>query len=139
MDGKKIIKETIIMLLVCLVAMLIFAIALYNFIPNRKTVAKITEYVPSESTQALLEDNIDSNDRSEVILSYEVTSTDLKNYQKTKEYVPGKPNPFAKATTTISGEANESNQANSNTTSSETTNTETNNTNSGYYKNTGTK
>ena len=72
MESKKIFKEIIIMLLVCLVTMLVFAIVLYNFIPNRKTVAEVTEYSPSESIQTLLEDNIDSNDRSEVILSYEV-------------------------------------------------------------------
>ena len=143
MNSKKIIKETIIMLLACLVTMLIFAIVLYKFIPNRKTVAEVKEYKASESVQTLLEDNVDSGDKSEVILSYEVTSRDLNNYQKTNAYVPGKQNPFAAASSSASTGDNSGDNSNSNTsTNSGTTNSGSNNnnqSNSGYFKDTGTK
>ena len=141
MNSKKIIKETIIMLLTCLVTMLIFAIVLYKFIPNRKTVAEVKEYNASESVQTLLEDNVDSGDKSEVILSYEVTSRDLNNYQKTNAYVPGKQNPFAAASSSASTGDNSGDNGNANTNSG-TTNSGSNNnnqSNSGYFKDTGTK
>ena len=141
MNSKKIIKETIIMLLTCLVTMLIFAIVLYKFIPNRKTVAEVKEYKASESVQTLLEDNVDSGDKSEVILSYEVTSRDLNNYQKTNAYVPGKQNPFAAASSSASTGDNSGDNGNANTNSG-TTNSGSNNnnkSNSGYFKDTGTK
>lgn len=143
MNSKKVIKETIIMLLACLVTMLIFAIVLYKFVPNRKTVAEVKEYKASESVQTLLEDNVDSGDKSEVILSYEVTSKDLNNYQKTNAYVPGKQNPFAAASSSASTGDNSGNNGDSNAnTNSGTTNSGSNNNNqssSGYFKDTGTK
>ena len=92
----KIIKEIIIMLLVCLLTMLVLAIALYKYIPNRKTVPEVVKYTASEDVQDLLDDNIDSkSDTDNVILTYEVTAGDLSGYQSTNTYVPGKSNPFA--------------------------------------------
>lgn len=102
----KIIKEIIIMLLVCLVTMLVLAISLYKFIPNRKIVPEIATYKASEEVQDLLEDNIDQNDNqtSQNIATYEVTASELKGYQKTNTYVPGKSNPFAPASKSVSGD-----------------------------------
>ena len=56
----KVIKEIIIMLLICLLTMLVLAIALYKYIPNRKIVPEVVKYTASEEVQDLLEDNIDS-------------------------------------------------------------------------------
>ena len=39
----KIIKEIIIMLLTCLAGMLLFAVILYEYIPNRKVVPEIAQ------------------------------------------------------------------------------------------------
>lgn len=89
----KVIKEIIIMLLVSLITMLAFAIILYEYIPNRKVVAEVSEYSTAPETETLLADNIDSNE-NEVVLTYEVSSKDLSTYQVTNEYVPGKANPF---------------------------------------------
>ena len=55
----KAIKEIIIMLLVCLVTMLILAIALYQYIPSRKEVPEVERYVASEEVQDLLDDNVE--------------------------------------------------------------------------------
>ena len=55
----KAIKEIIIMLLICLIAMLGLAIGLYQYIPSKKNVPEIVQYEASEQVQDLLEDNID--------------------------------------------------------------------------------
>ena len=113
----KAIKEIAIMLLVCLVTMLILAIALYKYIPNKKNVPEINKYVASEQVKDLLEDDIDTrSDNKKVLLTYEeTTSRDLRGYQTTNDYVPGKTNPFATYSRTVEGEPE-----NTSTTSSET-------------------
>lgn len=109
----KVIKEIIIMLLVCLLTMLIFAIALYKYIPNRKVVPEVVTYTASEDVQDLLEDNIDQkNDNDDVILTYEVTASDLRGYQNTNTYVPGKSNPFAAVSTSSSDDNEGDNDSN---------------------------
>ena len=97
----KVIKEIIIMLVICLLTML--AIALYRYIPNRKAVPEVVTYTASEDVQDLLEDNIDTkSDQDNVILTYEVTASDLSGYQSTNTYIPGKSNPFAPASSSVS-------------------------------------
>ena len=150
----KAIKEIIIMLLICLVTMLILAIVLYKYIPNRKVVPEVVTYTATEDVQDLLNDNIDTkSDSDNVILTYEVTSSDLKNYQSTNTYVPGKSNPFAAvdSSTTVAGTSTSSN-GNSNSGSNENTGNSTKqpsensqdtnkneSTNPSVYQNTGTK
>ncbi len=92
----KVIKEIIIMLLICLLAMLALAIAFYKYIPNKKVVPEVVTYVASDEIKDLLEDNIDAKSESDnVITTFEVTAGDLKGYQNTNVYVPGKANPFS--------------------------------------------
>ena len=141
----KTIKEIIIMLLVCLVTMLVLAIALYQYIPNRKAVPEITTYVASEDVQDLLEDDIDQrSDDEQVILTYEVTANDLNNYQSTNDYIPGKSNPFAAYTSSPEEEENQATTAGENTTEEQTetnssSNKVTESSPSVYSQNTGTK
>ena len=110
----KVIKEIIIMLLVCLLSMLVFAIVLYKYIPNRKTVPEVVKYTASEEVKDLLDDNIDTkSDSDNVILTYEVTESDLSGYQSTNTYVPGKSNPFAAvSSSTTTDDSNNSNNSN---------------------------
>ena len=110
----KVIKEIIIMLLICLLTMLVLAIALYKYIPNRKIVPEVVKYTASEEVQDLLEDNIDSkSDTDNIILTYEVTKSDLSGYQSANTYVPGKSNPFA-AVSSSSTDDNTNGSENSN-------------------------
>lgn len=136
----KVIKEIIIMLLICLVGMLLFAVIFYEYIPNRKIVPEVTEYSASDKVQELLADNVDE-EKSQVVLTYEVTSKDLNNYEATNEYVPGKANPFAVVSQDVDGstteEPNGTNTNSGNTTNSNSNDTK-NETNS-YFKDTGTK
>lgn len=140
----KAIKEIIIMLLICLVLMLLFAILFYEYIPSRKVIPEITTYQANDETQQLLSDTIDSQKDEKPIYTYEVTSSELKGFEKTNEYVPGKANPFAsvspdtqetKDPNTIKNNTTNTNKDNSNTT---TTNTTDGNTNT-YFKDSGTK
>lgn len=135
----KAIKEIIIMLLICLITMLIFAIALYKYVPNRKIIPEVVAYVATEEIQDLLNDNIDTkSEEDNVILTYEVTSSDLKNYQSTNIYVPGKSNPFAAVdtSTTVEGEFN-SNESKEKIENDAEQNNE--NTTPSVYQNSGTK
>ena len=99
----KIIKEIIIMLLICLISMLILAVVLYDYVPNRKVVAEVSTYSTSQEVEAQLADDIDSEEK-EVVLTYEVTSKDLSSYEIANEYIPGKANPFAAAAQSVDGE-----------------------------------
>lgn len=134
----KVIKEIIIMLLICLVLMLLFAILFYEYIPSRKVVAEITTYQANDETQQLLSDTIDSQKNEKPIYTYEVTSSELKGFEKTNEYVPGKSNPFA----SVSEGTEDPNAVTNNTTNSSnsnTTNNGTTNENANYFKDNGTK
>lgn len=93
----KVVKEIIIILLMCLAIMLILAVALYQYLPSRKEVPAIQKYSTTEEIQDLLEDDIMARAESEAEpeLRYNVTSSDLNKYQVTEDYVPGKLHPFA--------------------------------------------
>ena len=89
----KVIKEIIIMLLICLVGMLLFAVILYEYIPNRKVVPEVAMYNASEKIKELKADDIDKRNET-IIKTFQVTSSDLTNYKVANDYVPGKSNPF---------------------------------------------
>lgn len=136
----KTIKEIIILLLVCLVTMLILAIALYQYIPNRKVVPEIKKYAATEEIQDLLEDNIDTKKEDEdVILTYEVTSSDLNNYQSTNVYVPGKTNPFAEYSHSTSGEGTTNDENQNPSGAQENPNQSSNTSTPNVYQSNGTK
>ena len=118
--AKVIIRETIIALLVCLAVLLILSVALYNYIPANKVVPETVEYTPSKEIQnqlnAAVEDNSD-----EIIMTYEITAQDLENYERSNEYNPGKANPFAPVSETVtSGETDGSGTAGGNSSSNGT-------------------
>ena len=119
-------------------------------ITARKSTGTVT-YTATEETRQALEEKT-AQDSDEVILSYEVTSTDLKNYKKGKDYKAGRKNPFSAVTTTEAGNTTQTNTTgNTNTTNSgskvnteNTTNTEKNNSTSNsnstnYYPDKGIK
>lgn len=91
---KSIIKEIIIVLLLALAIILILGVILYEYVPSNKIIPETVSYVTPENIQQELqqEENIDD---TEVVITYKIDSTDLNNYKKIQEYVPGKKNPFA--------------------------------------------
>ena len=128
--AKSIIKEIIIMLLICLAIILVLGILLYEYVPASKTMPNEVSYTtPSDVKEELLS-SADVDD-SQIIVTYEVNQDDLNNYKKVQNYKPGKANPFdsgettdsSNATNTTKGNSSAGNSNNGNTGSSSTGNT----------------
>ena len=138
--STKLIKEIIIMLLLCLVIILLLGILLYEYVPMTKVIPNPVSYTtPNEVKKELAKAT--TIDENQVIMTYEVDETDLNNYKRVQDYKPGKANPFSTFKTDFNDENNnntstsEKNQTgvNNNTTSGEnntSNNTNTDNTNS---------
>ena len=92
--AKNIIKEIIIMLLLCLAIILILGVILYEYVPSNKILPEEVSYVTPQNIKEELK-NSDSIEEDKVILTYEIDESDLTNYQKIKDYKPGKVDPFS--------------------------------------------
>ena len=148
--AKKVIKEIIIMLLLCLAIILILGVLLYEYVPSNKIIPDEVSYTTPENIKEELSKS-DGVDDEQVILTYSIDATDLNNYERINSYVPGKTNPFSSYDTpTNSGEENNqsgnstSSNGSSNTNSSSSNNSGNSNstnqgTNTGYFPDKGTK
>lgn len=147
--AKNVIKEIIILLLLCLAIILLLGILLYDYVPMSKTVPNPVSYTTPEDVQQELATSSDV-DNSQIILTYEVDSTDLNNYERINDYQPGKANPFSSyetsgENTTTNGSATGGNSTSSGSNSSSSNNSNTsssgNTTTSGgeYFQDKGTK
>ena len=100
--AKSIIKELIIVLLLCLTIIIILGILLYEYVPMAKTIPNQVSYTtPQEAKEELAEAS--EVDESQVVMTYEVNSADLNNYKKVQKYKPGKANPFSSYEQSTSG------------------------------------
>lgn len=124
--AKSIIKELIIVLLLCLAIIIILGILLYEYVPMVKTLPNQVSYTtPQEAKEELAEAS--EVDESQVVMTYEVNSADLNNYKKVQKYKPGKANPFSSyeqstnGTNTTENGSTGSGNSNSGTSSSATT------------------
>lgn len=141
--AKNIIKEMIIFLLLALAIILILGVLLYKYVPANKIIPEKVSYTTPENVKEELSTS-ENVDDSQVIMTYEVTATDLTNYKKTKDYVSGKKNPFEsiESQNTTTENTTSGNTVNSGTTgnsSTTNTNTTTDNTQQGYLPDKGTK
>lgn len=151
---KTIIREIIIMLLLCLAIIVVLGLLLYDYVPMSKVVPEPVSYVTPENVKQELQESGEV-DESQVIMTYEVDATDLKNYQNVKNYNPGKVNPFSsydtsnnKNTTTttttsgVSGTASGSSSTttnNNNVNNSNNTQTETSSSSGQFFQDKGIK
>ena len=122
--AKNVIKEMIIILLLCLAIILVLGLLLYEYVPTGKIIPEEVSYTtPSEIKEEINKgENVENE---QVILTYSVDSTDLRNYERINTYVPGKTNPFSSYDTS-------STQGNNTTNGSQNSgNGNSNNTNSG--------
>lgn len=146
--AKSVIKEIIIVLLMCLAIILVLGILLYEYVPTSKTLPNKVSYTTPENVKQELLSSSDVDD-TQVIVTYEVDQDDLSNYKKVKDYVPGKADPFSSYETTDSDSTDNSSStggSSSNSSSTSNSNTSTNtttddNSSSGghFFQNTGTK
>lgn len=130
--AKKVIKEIIIVLLLCLAIILLLGLLLYDYVPMAKVVPEPVSYVtPEEVQEELLSAN--GVDESQIVMTYQIDSTDLSNYKKIQDYKPGKTNPFSSYETGTTGENTTNNNSSTgtassgSTTSSDNSSTTTNN------------
>lgn len=151
--AKNIIKEIIIVLLLCLAIILILGVLLYEYVPSNKVIPEKVSYVTPEKVK----EELNKADSANIITTYEynVEASDLNNYKRVSDYVPGKQNPFssynAGQTQTTGGEntstgssstttGNSSNSANNNSNSNTSAGANTNASSEGsYIPNYGTK
>ena len=141
--AKKVIKEIMIMLLLCLAIILILGVLLYEYVPSNKIIPDEVSYTTPETVKEELSKSEDV-ENDEVILTYSVDSTDLDNYERINTYVPGKPNPFSPndETSTSGEDTTQSGSSNGSTSSGSSTGTDNTTSGSGgsvYYPDTGTK
>ncbi len=148
--AKSIIKEIIIVLLLCLAIMLVLGILLYEYVPITKTLPNEVSYTTPENVKQELLSSSDVDD-TQVIMTYEVNQDDLNNYRRVQDYVPGKANPFSSYETTATdptgngsstgGSSSNSSSSNSSSgnTSSNTTTDDNSSSGGHFFQNTGTK
>jgi len=140
---KSVIKEFIIILLMCIAILLILGVVFYGYIPNSAIPSKIAYETP-ETIKNELGQSVGGNTVEKQNIVYEITDSDLTKYKQEKNYNPGKADPFAEIGaydapvtngTTQNGGGTTSNGGNTNTTAGNNTNT--NNTNTATNNKTG--
>lgn len=145
---KKIIKEIIIFLLFTLAIILVLGVLLYEYVPSNKIIPEKISYTTPEKVKTELQTVVDESkdeeeEEKELYIDYHIDSTQINNYQKIQEYVPGRKNPFAAVEKTENTEStdNTTNSASNGQQNSSTSNTgsTTSQENTGYLPNKGTK
>lgn len=128
---KSILKEVIILALLCVAILLILGVLFYEYIPTNKIVPnKIAYQTPENVSQELSQNVVES---TPVNITYSLSATDINVAKKENTYKPGKQDPFASITTTTT-DANANTNTNSGVSNTTTTNQE--NTNSNNINNT---
>ena len=142
---KKVIKEIIIMLLLCLAIILVLGVLLYEYVPSNKIIPEEVSYTTPADVQEELNKS-ENLENEQVILTYSIDATDLNNYERINSYVPGKTNPFSSYdTSSTSGSENQSGSSNGGTNNSNNSSGSgnatgsTNETDTGYFPDKGTK
>lgn len=127
--NKDLIKDLIISILIVICIALVISVVFYDDISLTKFIPETEKYQLSEEMQSGLEEaQLDKS--TEVITTYYIDASDLKKYEKTKEYEKGKQNPFAIES------ANPSSGA---ITDSDTDTSSSNTTSNKFYEDDGTK
>lgn len=119
--AKSIIKEVIIILLLCLVIILVLGILLYKYVPISKTIPNQVSYTtPEEVKQELL--TSEDVSESQIVMTYEIDSSDLNNYKRIQDYIPGKANPFSSFESQVTSSDTDNASASSTTQTNQTSN-----------------
>lgn len=127
--AKNIIKEIIIMLLLCLAIILVLGVLLYEYVPSNKIIPDEVSYTTPENIKEELSKS-DGVDDEQVILTYSIDATALNNYERINTYVAGKPNPFSSYDTSSNSGENTQQNGSSNGTNNKNNGTSSNSSNS---------
>ena len=139
---KKILKKVIIVFLTVLTVALVFAIIFYKYIPTNKVIpTKVPAYSTPESVEAEIKESNTETEFASENQVYEITDSDLSQYQSKRSYNPGKSDPFKEYTeSSDDGNNGTSNAQNGSPSSSDGktnsggTSTENKNVTDNYYK-----
>ena len=79
---KSVIKEILIMLLLCVAIVLILGVIFYNYIPTNKVIPnKLAAYTTPENVKTEIEEKVEAAEKEEI--TYQIDGTDLKLYKAT--------------------------------------------------------
>ena len=126
---KNLIKDIIISFLIIIAIILLIIVICYDKVSIGKVIPKIEKYKLSDDIKNEI-DQESADNQTEIVTTYQIDSSDLKQYEKTKEYNKGKRDPIAPDSSSAENNANEENKSSEN---------DTNNSSSGFYPNEGIK
>ena len=91
---KNILKEVIIVLILCIAILLLLSVLFYDYNPITKVVPnKVAYNTPDDIAEVLQEENVDTIIQTEKRV-YKIDGSDLNIYQRSQTYDPSKENPF---------------------------------------------
>ena len=123
---KSVIKEILIIVLLCCAVCLILGVVFYDYIPTNKVIpSQVQAYETSNTIKDEISQDVSNYEAENYV--FEITDSDLSLYRQSDSYDPGKANPFASS-------ALSENTTTNNTTN---TNTTTDGTNTGNTTSTG--
>lgn len=99
---KSVLKEILIILLLCCAICLILGVIFYDYIPNNKVIPSTVEAYKTSNT---IKEEISQEvvDYPKQTITFEITDSDLTLYKQDKNYDQGKANPFAEASSSATG------------------------------------
>ena len=114
---KSVLKEIIIILLLCCAICLILGVVFYDYIPTNKVIPSTVEpHTTSNTIKEEINQEITEFQKQTIVM--EITDSDLKIHKQERSYDSGKINPFAKSssgtTNTENGGGNTTGNTNQN-------------------------
>ena len=94
---KVFIKETIIILILCVIILLILGVLLYDYNPVNKVVPSMIAYSTPEDIKNELQENVENTLLDLKPKVYNIEGADLNSYQRSNTYNPSKENPFVES------------------------------------------
>ena len=92
---KIVLKESFIILLMCIAILLILGIIFYDYNPINKIIPnKIAYETPEDIRNEIKEGNEKDVLEDKYNVVYKLESADLEKYKSSKRYIPGKAHPF---------------------------------------------
>lgn len=130
---KNILKEVIIVLLLCVVIAVLLGVIFYDYNPIAKVVPSKIAYTTPENIAEELKTITESNEKDSIAQNkvYTIDGSDLNLYKKSKAYDPSKDDPFGNAvvetttTTTTTSKASQTGTVSGSSGQTSTSSTET--------------
>lgn len=99
---KSVLKEILIILLLCCAICLILGVIFYEYIPTNKVIPSTVEaYKTSDTIKEEISQEVVDYPKQSIVL--EITDSDLTLYKQDNKYDEGKANPFALSSSSASG------------------------------------